>query len=106
MRHFGLLLLALVVACGSEELSVRQRFLAQSSVSVQFEAWVRSLNNQNQDSLALVYHQVPELRILGIDGSVSHGWEEERENVAEFFASAEMVNFVPAGLEIFVLKWS
>jgi hypothetical protein len=105
MRYTSLLLLSIVVACGSEEISVRQRFVAQSSVSVQFDAWVRSLNNQNQDSLALVYHQVPELRILGIDGSVSHGWEEEREKVAEFFASAEMVNFVPDGLEIFVLSY-
>ncbi len=104
MRHFGLFILVLVAACGTDDISVRQRFLAQSSVSVQFETWVRSLNNQNQDSLALVYHQVPELRVLGIDGSVSHGWDEERTRLAEFFEAAELVNFVPDGIEIEVLS--
>jgi ketosteroid isomerase-like protein len=103
MRYAGLLLLSLIAACSGDDISVRQRFLAQSSVSVQFEGWVRSLNNQNQDSLALVFHQVPELRVLHTDGTVARGRDEVREAQVEFFDSAEMVNFVPDGLEIEVL---
>ena len=103
MRFTTLLLLSLVVACGDGEISVRQRFLAQSNVSVQFEAWARSLNNQDRDSLALLYDHGPELRVLAIDGSISHGWEEESERQLQFFESAAMVNFVPDGLEIEVL---
>lgn len=104
MRYTSLLLLTIVVACGSDDISVRQRFLAQSSVSVQFETWVRSLNNQYRDSLALVFHRDTALRVLNIDGTISHGWEEEREKLGEFFESAEMVNLVPDGLEIEVLS--
>ena len=104
MRYFNLLLLTLLVSCAADEMSVRQQFLAQSSVSVQFDVWVRSLNNQDQDSLALVFQQVPELRVLHVDGTVSHGWEEERENQLQFFDSTDMVNFVPDGIEIDVLS--
>jgi hypothetical protein len=103
MRYATSLLLSLTVACAGGETSVRQRFLAQSTVSVQFDAFVRSLNNQDLDSLSLVFHHDPELRVLGIDGSISRGWEEELETRREFFRSAEMVNFVPDRPEITVL---
>jgi ketosteroid isomerase-like protein len=104
MRHATLLGLSLLTACSGGELSVRQQFLAQSSVSVQFDTWVRSINNQNQDSLALVYHQVPELRALNTDGTVSRGWDETREYWNEFFDGVEIVNFVTDGHEIEVLS--
>ena len=103
MRYTALLLIALAAACDDGEISVRQRFLAQSSVSVQFEAWARALNNQDLDSLALVYHHDPELRILGIDGTVSHGWEEEHTRQIAFLDSTELVNFVPSEPEIQLL---
>jgi hypothetical protein len=98
-----MLLLITAVACGSGDISVRQRFLAQSSVSVKFNAWVRALNNQNRDSVALFYHHSPELRVLAIDGTISHGWEEESEVQREFFETVELVNFVPGEPEIDVL---
>ncbi len=103
MRYPGLLLLTLLVACSGDELSVRQQFLAQSSVSVQFDTWVRSINNQNQDSLDLVYRHVPELRALDIDGTVARGWDEARENWIEFFDDMEVVNLVTDVHEIEVL---
>ena len=106
MRHTGLALItcSLFVACSGGDISVRQRFLAQSSVSVRFDTWVRSFNNKDRDSLALTYHQVPELRVHHADGTVSRGWGEERENQAEFFNNVEVVNFVIDGLEIEVVS--
>lgn len=100
MRPTSILILSLVVAsCGGGD-SIRQQFLAQSTVSVQLENWVRSLNNQDMDSLTLTFHHLPELRHLHSDGSISHGWEEVREHYDQFFDAAELVNFVPDGLEI------
>jgi len=104
MRLTSLLLLTILVACSGGGDSVRQQFLAQASTSVQFDIWVRSLNNQDIDSLALTYHRVPELRVLHSDGAISHGWDVVRERQVEFFESAELVNFVPDGLEIEVLS--
>ena len=104
MRHVNLLLLSLLVACSGGEQSVRQQFLAEANVSVQFDVWVRSINNQDQDSLALVHHQVPELRVLRSDATVSRGWDEEREKWSEFFDSTEIVNFVIDGLEFDVVS--
>jgi len=103
MRHATLLFLSLLVACSGDELSVRQQFLAQSSVSVQFDTWVRSINNQNQDSLDLVYRHVPEIKALNINGTVSRGWDEARENWIEFFDEMEIVNLVTDVHEIEVL---
>ena len=103
MRYTTLLLILITVACGGGEISVRQRFLAQSSVSVHFDAWVRALNNQERDSLALFYHHGPELRVLGIDGTISRGWEEESESQRQFIETAELVNFVPGEPDIEVL---
>ena len=104
MRHTNLLWVCLLVACSSGETSVRQQFLAQSTASVQFDTWVRAINNQNQDSLAIVYHPVPELRVLNIDGTVSRGWDEVLAYWVEFFAGVETVNFVTDGLEIEVVN--
>ena len=103
MRNATLLLTSLLVACSGGELSVRQQFLAQSNASVQFDTWVRSINNQNQDSLALVYHQVPELRVLNIDGTISRGWDEAFAHWIEFFDEVEIVNLVTDVHEIEVL---
>lgn len=103
MRHLGLLVLAFVVACGGREISVRQRFLAQSGVSVQFDTWARAVNNQDEDSLALCYHHGPELRVLNMDGTISRGWNEESERQRDFFSAAERVNFVPGEPEIEVM---
>ena len=104
MRYATVLFSSLAVACSGGEISVRQQFLAQSGVSVQFDTWVRSINNKNQDSLALLYHQVPELRVLDADGTVSNGWDETRDKWSEFFAGRESVNFVADGLEYDVLN--
>ena len=103
MRHATILALSLLAGCSGAELSVRQQFLAQSSVSVQFDNWVRSINNQNQDSLALVYDQVPELRALNIDGTVSRSWDETSAHWNEFFKTVEVVNLVTDVHEIEVM---
>ena len=103
MRLAALLPLLLLTACSGGEMSVRQQFLAQSSTSVQFDTWVRSINNQNLDSLVLVYHQVPELRVLNLDGSISRGWEEASAYWAEFFEEVEIVNLVTDVHEIEVM---
>ena len=103
MRYATLLLTSLLVACSDGELSVRQQFLAQASVSVQFDSWVRSINNRNHDSLALAYEQVPELKVLNIDGTVSRGWDEVSERWIEFFEGVDVVNFVTDVHEIEVL---
>ena len=103
MRHATLLLASLLVACSGGELSVRQQFLAESGASVQFDIWVRSINNQNQDSLGLIYHQVPELRSINVDGKVSRGWDEVAQHWSEFFELARSVNFVTDVHEIEVL---
>jgi ketosteroid isomerase-like protein len=105
MRYGGLALIVctITVACSGGESSVRQRFLAQSSVSVLFDTWVRCNNNQDRDSLALLYHHVRELRVLRPDGTVTRGWNEEREAQAEFFDSVERVNFLAEALEIEVV---
>ena len=104
MRYATVVFLSLAVACSGGEISVRRQFLAQSGVSVQFDTWVRSINNENQDSLALLYHQVPELRVLNADGTVSRGWEETRDKWAEFFEGSGSVNFVADGLEYDVVN--
>ncbi len=107
MRYAGSVLLVacgLIVACSGRDLSVRGQFLAQSNVSVQLETWIRAINNQDRDSVAAVYHQVPELRILNIDGTVSRGWEEERDRQSQFFDDFEIVNFVVDGIEIEVVN--
>lgn len=106
MRHTSLILIAicLLLACSREDTSVRQRFLAQSSVSVQFENWSRVFNNMDQDSLALIYHQVRELRVVHSDGSMSRGWTEERERLSEFFNAVERLNLVTEGLETEVIN--
>ncbi len=106
MRHASLALIAicLLLACSREETSVRQRFLAQSSVSVQFENWTRVFNNMDRDSLALIYHQVPELRVIHSDGSMSRGWTEERDRLSDFFGGVERVNLVTEGLETEVIS--
>lgn len=104
MRHATLLPLFLLVACSSGGLSVRQQFLAESGVSVRFDMWVRSINNQDMDSVALMYHHAPELRVLKPDGTVTRGWREEQENWTEFFNDRTMVNFVTEGLEFDVVS--
>ena len=104
MRVPSLFLLSLFVACSGEDASVRQRFLAQSGASVRFENWVRCLNNQDRDSVASFYQHVPELRVLQVDGTITRGWEAERESQKAFFDAIGMVNFVPNDLEIDVLS--
>ena len=104
MRFFSFLLLSLFVSCSGEDASVRQHFLAQSNVSVRFESLVRAVNNRDQDSVALFYQHVPELRVLQMDGSITRGWEAEAESQKVFFESLSMVNFVADAVEIDVLS--
>lgn len=103
MRHAILLLLSLLVACSGSEPSVRQQFLAESGASAQFDNWVRAINNQNQDSLGIIYHQVPELKSINVDGTVSRGWEEVSQHWSVFFDAVRIVNFVTDVREIEVL---
>jgi len=98
------IVILLVTGCSGDEISPRQLFLAQSSVSVQFENWVRAINNKTMDSLAVLYHQVPELRVIDTDGSIARGWEEQRERLTTFLDSVVRLNFVAEGLEIEVLN--
>lgn len=100
MRLASLLLLTLIVGCSEGEMSVRQRFLAQSTVSVQLENWARAVNNQDIDSLALVFENTQELRVLSADGRILQGWEHVRAHYGELFGEAVMVNLVIDAIEI------
>ena len=95
---------AALLACAGDELTIRQRLISEHDVTARYETWVRSMNNRDTDSLAALYHQVPELRVVWPDGRVSRGWEDVRTAQTAFFDGIERVNFVPQAREVAILS--
>ncbi|MEJ2239655.1 MAG: nuclear transport factor 2 family protein [Gemmatimonadales bacterium] len=106
MRRSHLLLtLASVVVVGcSTELSVRARAEVEQAVQAQMDIWVRAMNNMDLDSLLALHNPVPELTVIWADGTVAHGWDEEKELHEQAFQGVDRVNFGVQNVEIQVLS--
>ena len=106
MRHSKLTLVlacAVLLAC-TDSLSLRELRVEEQAVEAQLSTWVRSINNREHDSVAAMYHQVPELTVVWPDGHISRGWEEEQLAQTELFNSIERINFVKQSPQIEILS--
>ncbi len=84
---------AILLAC-SQEITKRQRLVAEQQLEGRLTAWVRHMNNAKLDSLSRMYHRVPELTVVRADGRRSAGWEQEAQVIREFYRRVRYMNFV------------
>lgn len=93
----------LVLACDSG-MSLREEMVIEQAIEGRFDNWVRYVNNHSADSVAAMYHQVPELVFIWSTGEINRGWEEARAAQMELFESSDRINLVPSNTEIQVLS--
>jgi ketosteroid isomerase-like protein len=96
MRRYNWILvlaIAAVLAC-TPELSQRQILLERDQVEARLETWSRAMNNARTDTLAMLYHKVPELVVTWMDGKQTKGWDETKEAWEEFYRTTDYMNFV------------
>ncbi|MFQ5703430.1 MAG: YybH family protein [Gemmatimonadales bacterium] len=103
-RCVSVLACSVVLACSQAGLSLREERVIQQAVEAQLNAWVRAINNREVDSVVSFYDRSPELTVIGADGHVSHGWDEESARLKEMFADLERVNFVKQNPQIEILS--
>ena len=106
MRRLQLLLVFIcvaLVAC-SVDMSVRARTAAVQELNTRIDDWIRATNNMDLDSLAVMHHDVPELKVIWPDGTVTHGWDEEQAKYREATEGVDRINFGVQNREIEVLK--
>ncbi len=87
------LVCAALVAC-SPEMTQRERMVEQQVVQERLVSWVRHMNNAKLDSLAMMYSDAPDARVLWPDGRRSVGKDEVRQVTREFYSSIQYMNFV------------
>ncbi|MGD8726993.1 MAG: nuclear transport factor 2 family protein [Gemmatimonadales bacterium] len=92
-----------LVAC-AQEMTQREMLVVRQAVESRANAWVRTWNNADRDSLALFYHQAPELRVMWPDGGRTDGWEATEARLAEFYGGINYMNFGVTQLEVQVLS--
>jgi len=92
-----------LVAC-SVDMSVRARTAATQELNTRIDDWIRATNNMDLDSLAVMHHDVPELKVVWPDGSVTHGWDEEQAMYRESIQGVARINFGVQNREIEVLR--
>jgi len=92
-----------LVAC-TQEMTQREALSARQAVEGRANAWVTAWNNADRDSLAVFYHQVPELKVIWPDGQRTDGWEATETAIAEFYGGINYMNFGVTQLEVQVLS--
>ena len=93
----------MLVAC-TQEMTQREALEARQAVEGRASAWVKAWNNADRDSLALFYHQVPELKVIWPDGRRTDGWEATDAAIAEFYGGINYMNFGVTKLEVQLLS--
>lgn len=94
---------ALVLACDAG-MSLREQRIIEQAVRGQFDSWVRYVNNHAADSVAALFHQVPELVVVWSTGEMNRGWDEARVAQTELFESSDRINLVPTSPQLQVLS--
>ncbi len=95
LRHSLVIGLACVgLAACQPSMSRQERAVEEQVIRDQLTAWTRAFTNRQQDSLAMFYHQSPDLTVAWPDGKRSSGWEEEQQAQRAFFSQAGQVNLV------------
>lgn len=96
MSRFSVLLAAvvLVAACGSQQLTQRERAVESQALQGRLATWGRVLANRDRDSLATIYEHSPELSVAWADGVRTRGWDDESKALAQFLNDVNSFNFV------------
>lgn len=96
MSRFPVLLAAamVVAACGSQQLTQRERAVESQRVQSQLSTWSRLLANRDRDSLGTMYEHSPELSVAWADGVRTRGWDNESRALDQFVDSLNSFNFV------------
>ena len=105
MRRSHLLLsLTCITLIGcTPEMSLRARAEAEQQIQAHMDTWVRGMNNRDWDTLLLMHHAVPELKVIWQDGRIARGWEEEQALHQESLEGVDRINFGVQNVEIEVL---
>jgi len=101
--------LVLVLACVTliactQEMTQREALLARQAVEGRANGWVQAWNNADRDSLAVFYHQVPDLKVVWPNGNRTDGWEATEAAIAEFYGGINFMNFGVTQLEVQLLS--
>jgi ketosteroid isomerase-like protein len=92
-----------LVAC-TQEMTQREALAARQAVEGRANAWVTTMNNADQDSLAVFYHHGPDLQVVWPTGTSSEGWEAMEAAIADFYGGINYMNFGLTQLEVQLLS--
>ncbi|MDH3496798.1 MAG: nuclear transport factor 2 family protein [Gemmatimonadota bacterium] len=105
LRHNLVIGLACVgLAACQPSMTRQERAVEEQVIRDQLTAWTRAFSNRQQDSLAMFYHQSPDLTVAWPDGHRSSGWEEEEQAQRVFFSKVGQVNFVVQDVRVQVFS--
>jgi ketosteroid isomerase-like protein len=85
-------------------MTLQQRAVEQQFVSNRVSQWTTALNNAAQDTLASLYEDSPNLRVVWPDGSAAIGFEENERAIADIYDQWEMVNYGPISPEVHIIS--
>jgi ketosteroid isomerase-like protein len=81
----------------------RELLLEQQAVEAQVNAWVRTMSNNQLDSLMTFYDDRPTVYAVWPDGRTARGFEGVEQNVREFYGGINYMNFAMSQLTVEVL---
>jgi hypothetical protein len=101
-RTLWLGLAGVAIASCAPTMTPQERGVEEQVVKDRTNAWIRTYNNRDRDSLATFYLQAPELTVAW-PGARTSGWEEEAAAHQEYFRGVSTLNVVAQDLRVEVL---